>query len=63
MKKTLLASGGVVVNNAKLELDFIELMSIRETDIYKVISWDIMDNLGKEEDYEGERSLVFVSHK
>lgn len=63
MKKTLLAPGGVVVNNAKLELDFIELMSIRETDIYKVISWDIMDNLGKEEDYEGERSLVFVSHK
>lgn len=63
MKKILLVFGGVVVNNVKLEFDFIEFMFIREIDIYKVIFWDIMDNLGKEEDYEGERFLVFVSYK
>ena len=37
----MLAAGGTVVNNTNLELASLDLMSIRETDIEKVISWDL----------------------
>lgn len=34
------------------ELAFIDLTSLRETEIEKVISWDVRDNLRGEKDYE-----------